>query len=246
MRELRKTDAFNFARTSFIKLRRDSTTNMKSKMFVWFSETHCNMSLFRLGNGFSKQTLEIINPKLDSIHFIEIINQLTCSSYENSSSGSNISYTTDISHLNENLLGFSILSYYDCGGAHPDGGSQGYLLDLHSGKRYSLDEILAFHSSVTVENEKNFNQFSTYREKYLAPQLLKLETSAHHFTKPKTEDDCDYTDPDVWQFPSWSYTEKGIEFTPIFARVMRACEEPFLVPFSALKPFKNPKFPYSF
>lgn len=246
VRELRKNDVFNYARTSFIKLRRDSTTNLKSKLFVWFSETHCNASLFRLGNGFAKETNEIINPKLDSIHFLNIIRQLTCASYKNYSTGKDIYYETRISYLDEKLLGFNIFSYYDCGGAYPDGGSEGYLIDLHSGKQYSIDEILSFHSSVVIETEKNFEQFSNYREQYFAPQLLQLETAAHHFTKPKTEDDCDYTDAEVWQFPSWNFTEKGIKFTPGFPHVMAMCREDFLVPFSALRPYKNPKFPYSF
>jgi hypothetical protein len=239
IKELRKSTPFDYLRTSFVKLNRDSTTNLKGKTFVWFSETHCDMSLFRLANGFSKQVLETINPKLDSIHFLEIVTQLTCTSYENLSTGSNIAYTTDITYISENLLGFSVFSSYDCGGAHPDFASEGFLIDLHSGKHYQIDEILAFHPSVSPEN-------SEYREKYFAPQLLKLETAAHHFTKPKTEDDCDYTDVELWDYPSWRVTEKGIEFTPIFPRALRACEDYFLVPFSALKPFKNPKFPYTF
>ncbi|MNR41055.1 hypothetical protein D3C85_1594000 [compost metagenome] len=69
--------------------------------------------------------------------------------------------------------------------------------------------------------------------------------SEFHFEKPKDDDDpCDYTDEEYWDFPSWNYTEKGIEFTPIFYRAARSCEEPYLVPFEKLKKYKNPKFPY--
>lgn len=221
---VRNLDPFEYARTAFFKLKRDSVTSKKGKSFVWFSETHCEAALFRLGNGFSKQTLELINPRLDSIHFQQIFEQLTCASYENVSSGSNIYYQTDISYLSEDLLGFSIFSAYDCGGAHPDQGSQGYLVDLHSGKFYDLED--AYNIS--------------------AASLLKLENSIHQFKKPKSDDECDYTDAEIWKYPSWNFTEKGIEFTPIFPRFMRACEEDFLIPFSALKPFRKASFPYSF
>jgi len=246
VQELRQKDTFNYVRSSFIKLKRDSVTSYKGKSFVWISETHCSMSMFRLGNGFSKRTLELINPRLDAIHFNEIISQLSCTSEWGYNTGTNIDYTTAITFLNEYLLGFSIYSYYDCGGAHPDGGSQGYLLDLHSGRQYSLDEVIAFHSSVTTEAKSGFEKFSAYREKYFAPQLLKIGNAIHRFKKPAGEDDCDYLDENVWKYPAWHFTEAGIEFVPGFPRVIRNCEEEFLVPFSALKAYRNPAFPYPF
>ena len=136
--------------------------------------------------------------------------------------------------------------FWDCGGAHPDFGSSGYLIDLNNGKQYGIDDILAFDKSVTGDKENNFDAFSKYRSTYFAPKLLAVLNSQEHFEKPKNDDDhCDYTNEEYWDFPSWNYTEKGIEFTPIFYRAARSCEESFLVPFEKLKKYKNPKFPYS-
>ncbi len=40
------------------------------------------------------------------------------------------------------------------------------------------------------------------------------------------DDDCDYSDTEIWKFPSWYLTDKGLYLGPGFARVARACEYP--------------------
>jgi hypothetical protein len=62
---------------------------------------------------------------------------------------------------------------------------------------------------------------------------------------PDSDDNCDYTDLDSWDFVSWNFTEKGIEFIPYFYRAARNCEEPFLVTFEKLSSYKNKYFPYN-
>lgn len=246
VQNLRKKDAFNYIRSAFFKLKRDSVTTYKGRTFAWVSETHCRVSFFRLANGFAASVPALINPQLDAIHFEQVMDELTCASSWGNSEAMSVDYTTSFTFLNEHLLGFQVSAYFDCGGAHPDGGSEGYLIGLHNGKRYEIDDIIAFSPNVTTEAASGFDKFSDYRSKDFAPQLFKLETAIHHFRKPVTDEDCDYTDLEVWDFPGWSFTEKGIAFTPIFARVMRACEEEFLVPFADLKRYRNPKFPYPF
>lgn len=222
--KLSEEDSYNYARSSFIKLDRDSVSQIDDKAVIWFSEKHCDAPFFRLGNGFSKVQTTVINPLLDEIHFENILNQLSCSSNWSYSDGAGIEYTTTIDYLNNNLIGFEVFSSWFCGGAHPDFGGVGYLLDLNSGKSYNLKDMY------NIDSETIYN----------------LINEQEHFQKPAGDDDyCDYTELEYWDSPRWTISKDGVSFTPYFYRAARACEESFLVPFSKLRPYKNPDFPYN-
>jgi hypothetical protein len=201
-----------------------------------------------LGDGFPEEVKNIINPVLNKFQCDNVLNQLGCSSGFEYSKGKNIEYKIDINFINDNLLGFNTFSSWYCGGTHPDFGGQGTLLDLKSGEEYTIDDILAFDKSVTVENSSNFTKFSSYRALFFAPKLYQIINKTEFFQKPDSDegDVCDYTSLEIWNFPSWNFTEDGIEFTPIFDRAMRSCEASFLVKFEDLKKYKKDSFPYNF
>jgi hypothetical protein len=238
-------EKLNLVKCKFLEFKKQKTTFYKNKEFIWYSEKHCDSDFFRLGNNFSEKDKTLINPVLESIQIENTLAQLNCASGFEYSEGKGVEQNTTISFLNENLLGFQISRFWDCGGAHPDFGNSGYLIDLNNGKNYEIDDIIAFDKSVTTEEQSNFSSFSKYRTTYFAPNLLAVISSIEHFVKPENDDTCDYTDTENWDFVSWNFTEKGIEFIPFFARVNRSCEEPFLVPFEKFRKYKNPKFPYN-
>ncbi|MOA51998.1 hypothetical protein D3C78_1752160 [compost metagenome] len=51
------------------------------------------------------------------------------------------------------------------------------------------------------------------------------------------EVECAFSDPQLWDFPSWYFTAKGIYFDPIYPRVARACEGPewSVLPYHVIK-----------
>lgn len=233
----------------FLEFKKQKTTIYKGKEIVWYTEKHCNAPFFRLGDTFSEKTKNTVNPVLENIQIQNAIWQLNCSSNWYYNTGGNISFDTDFTFLNNNLIGFKIASNWYCGGAYPDNGTTGYLIDLNTGKNHEIDNIIAFDKSVTTEKESSFDSFVKYRQNYFAPKLFAIINSEQHFIKPKENDEesCDLTNLDFWWGDiTWIYTEKGIEFTPSFPHVIRACSETFLVPFEKLKKYKNPKFKYSF
>lgn len=240
---MKHNDPLSYLRTSLLKFVRDSVSDRKGKQIIWFHEAKSGAPFFRLGNGFAKEIRERINPKLDALHISNALERLSCTS---SFGEGMIDFTIEVTYLDPDLLGFNVFSYYDCGGAHPDFGGEGYLLDLHTGKYYSIDEILAFDKSVTTEEQSGFDAFSNYRNTFFAPKLMALENQQHHFKKPVSEDDCDYLNEEVWDYPAWKFTEHGIVFSPSFPHVMAPCREDFILPFSRLAIYKHPRFPYAF
>lgn len=222
--DLKYSDTYNYARMCYIDLKRDTVISDQGKSFVWFSEKHCSADFFRLGNGFTKMQLEAVNPILDNIHLDIIMNQLTCSSQWAYSDGAGIDYTTTINYLDNNLLGFEVFASWFCGGAHPDFGGVGYLIDLNNGHKYDVEEVY----NLTQET------------------LYKVLDSQYHFKKPTGEDDyCDYTEVEYWYPSSWKVVKGGVEFTPYFYRAARACENSYFIPFSKLEPYKVSSFPYT-
>lgn len=242
-------EKFYLIKNKFLEFKKQKTTVYKNKEIVWYTEKHCDALFFRLGDTFSEKNRNIVNPVLEKTHIKNTLAQLNCSSNFEYNTGGNISFDTELTFLNSNLLGFKTSSSWYCGGAYPDNGTTGYLIDLNTGKNYEIDEIIAFDKSVTTEKESNFDSWVKYRQKYFAPKLYAIVNSEQHFKKPKEtdEDPCDMTDLDRWWGDeTWVYTEKGIEFTPSLPHVIRACQETYLVPFEKLKKYKNPKFPYQF
>lgn len=242
-------EELNLIKFKFLEFKKQKTTVYKNKEIVWYTEKHCDAPFFRLGDTFSEKSKNAVNPVLENIQIQNAISQLNCSSDWYYNMGGNIEYDTELTFLNSNLLGFKTSSSWDCGGAYPDFGTDGYLLDLNTGKNYEIDGIIAFDKSVTTEKEGGFDKYSDYINKYFAPKLFALVNTEQHFKKPKdtNEDPCDMTELDLWKYILWIYTEKGIIFTPSFEHYRKGhCQEDFLVPFEKLRKYKNPKFPYQF
>ncbi|PIF30195.1 hypothetical protein CLU81_0604 [Flavobacterium sp. 9] len=240
-------EKLNLIRFKLFEFKKQKTTVYKNKKIVWYTEKHCNVRFFRLGDNFSEKSKNVVNPLLEKMQIENILDQFNCSFNLHNTLPGYIEYDTSITFLSNNLLGFKISSEWHCGGPYPDHGTEGYLIDLNTGKNYGIDNIIAFDKSVTTEKESNFDHFVKYKQTYFAPKLYAIINSEQHFKKPTPEWSCDMTNLDWWwSSGNWVYTEKGIEFTPSFPHAMKACAKPFLVPFQKLKKYKNSKFPYQF
>ncbi len=247
VKNLKKNDPYNYIRSSFIKMDINSNESIKYNKKEILCFNVFNVPFYQLGKDFNKDKKEIINLKIKEIALCNIIDQLSCATRFAYSKNDGITYNVKIQHLDKDLFSFSIKTLWDCGGAHPDEQITGYLFDLNSGKLYNIDDILDFkpQSFFAKYYDNDSNNASNYREKYFAPKLFSILNKIYKFTPPDTSStDCNYNDLCIWQYPSWIYTEKGIEFIPSFARYARKCEQSFLVPFAALENNRNLKFPY--
>jgi hypothetical protein len=170
-------NAFDKIKEELIRFRKDSTTVFNGKKIDWYSETHSITPMIRLADGYPKDLLDRVNAVLEKMHRGLAMEQLGCTSPFSYSNGKNIEFDIDLGYLDNNLLAFDLFSYYDCGGAHPSGGSEGVLIDLHNGKSYQIDDVLAFDTSAVRQETQNFDQFSKYRQDYFARNCISYYNS---------------------------------------------------------------------
>lgn len=253
VKQLKKSNPFEYVRTSKFSFVTDSVSNFEGQQFRWVSEVHSYSYGFYLDSTFSIKTLQIVNPFLEEILFEESMNELTCTSDWQYNTGGGIEMSVDFHYLDQNLFSFSIFYYWSCGGPHDDFGKTCYLLDLNNGKNYSLEEILSFDSSIVIYDEEgtNFQAFSDYRSNFLAPHLIQLLLDQLLIYPDVSEEEdlcmnlCNL--PESWTYPDWEFTKEGISFGPSVARYARVCEtDSYLLPFSVLEKWKVKSFPYSF
>lgn len=251
-----KVVSLKISKKSYDKFRNDNLSFSRDKIqnasqnreIVWIKENHSDILYPRLGNGFSKQEIVATNNILENIQKDMIIGYLTCVSRFDYESG--METNNKLEFIGKNFISIGTSDNYYCGGAHPDFGSYGNLIELKSGKSYTIDEILAFDKVVPKykrgDNDEKFTKYAEYREKKFAPTIKRLifEEQGWSLGQKFNQDECDYGDDDVWDFISWYATKDGLAIIPIFARVNRACEEPFVIPYNKLSKYKNPKFKY--
>ena len=250
---LKKSNPFEYVRTSKFSFITDSVSTFEGQQFRWISEVHSYAYGFYLDSTFSIKTIQIVNPVFEEILFDESLNELTCTSNWQYNTGGGIEMSVDFHYLDQELFSFSIFHYWSCGGPHDDFGKTCYLLDLSNGKNYSLEEVLSFDSSrvIYAEEETNFQAFSDYRSNFLAPHLIQLLLDQHLIYPDVSEEEdlcmnlCNL--PESWTYPDWEYTKEGILFSPSVSRFARVCEtDSYLLPFSVLEKWKVPSFPHAF
>lgn len=201
----------------------------------WYREPKTGIRLFRLESGYAVPAMAAMNRALARNQWAEVSAFLGCV-------GSDGRPGAEVSEAETPWLGPAYVSYvwrssWDCAGAaHPDFGQTGHTFDARTGREVSLDELLPI--GPTPAPPEHSDAWLAYRSGVFAPAVVALMKRHHprEMARPKGEDECDYSDPGVWDFPSWGVTEQGLWLGAVFPRVMRACDSPdwAILPWSAL------------
>lgn len=152
-------------------------------------------------------------------------------------------YTSDISsvYVRGHVFSFALSNNYDCGGAHPDFGSTGYTYNMETGKAMKLTDFLYFGKTEADYSRKEDYKFGS---EVMGPGIVKLLTELYpaEMKHSADEDDCDYSDTDPWDYPSWYLTKDGLYLYPYFYRAARNCDgaEFSYIPYKTLMKYKNP------
>lgn len=204
----------------------------------WYVEPQSQIRLFRLEDGYTAPARNKINAALAATHWQHVQQWFDCPAREG---GTGVDTDeASVPHLDDRFVSYAWQSAWSCSGAaHPDFGMSGFTYDARTGDTLKLEDLLRFGDSPPpAENSKTWY---SYRGGRFAPGLIALLTRYHpgEMAVPgeaAEDDECNYADPDVWDFPAWYLTPDGLFVGAYFPRVNRACDAPdwAVIPWKAL------------
>lgn len=220
-----------------LRLEPQARESIDGKPIRWFGEAKSGVRLFRVEGGYSPPALAAMNAALTRNQWREVHQSLGCT-------GADGRAGLDAGVGGRPWLGARYVSYrwranWDCAGAaHPDFGVAGYSFDARTGRELSLDAVLPAGAAPAPRQDSD--AWYGYRSKVFAPAVVAALGRYHPAEMQPAPadggDDCNYADPDVWAFPAWQLTPKGLWLGASFPRVVRACDNPdwSTLPWSAL------------
>jgi hypothetical protein len=140
---------------------------------------------------------------------------------------------------NRSVFSISFFTSYYCGGAHPDEGSGCYNFDMKTGSMLALEDVLWLGKGKPPAESSD--GWYRYRDSVLAPWLVKTFTQLFPDKINGTNDsECNYSDPQSWQWINWNFTNSGLHIAPQFAHYNAPCENPAwtIIPYSFLRKIK--------
>jgi hypothetical protein len=211
------------------------TETVNGKKVQWLLEPKSNVIFLRLA-GQNKA----VNDALIDEHYRVASEGLGCIN----NAPESFTYTPKISLYSKKILSVSAGVYYDCGGAHPDGGAENFNLNLSNGKTLELEDVYHFvpiPKGVSLDP----NDTSDLRSKYLEARGAVLKTLIlNHYKAFSSQKDCvDVYETDTLSYISWYLTNKSLVITPSFAHVVAACEDDFELPYKSLMQYLAPNSP---
>lgn len=209
---------------------------INGKQIRWYREAVSGIRMFRLESGYPPAAMGVVNRGLNRTQWASVNNYLMCT---DSDGEPGVDETVNTPWLGAHLMSYSVTTGWSCAGAaHPDFGTSGHSYDMTTGRELGLGEVLRIGK--TQAPAEDSDAWASYSETVFAPGLVALLRRYHPkemISPPEdAEDECDYTDPEVWHFPAWSLSDKGLWVSAFFARAMRACDSPdwAILPWSAL------------
>ncbi len=213
-------------------LQPNGTSSFQGHALSWRQEPTSKIRFFRIDSGYPPATLQRVNKALEDRQWQEVHNYFSCMLGGARMHGADYDQTVTPHLISPQVVSLSIVTGYFCGGAHPDGGDAPLNIDVASGQPLQLEDILWLGKGIPAATLKyNADGQPTtydYNTNILAPWLVKTLSQLYptQMKQPKSEDDCNYKDSEVWNFPSWYMTLQGLHVGASFARVARACDDP--------------------
>lgn len=226
--ELRAQDAFRYLQLHGLPLRAGQRQTVGDYRLQWWREPRSGIELFRVLSGYPEAQLPAINRTLARRHWDTVQAYLDCTA----TPMSDFAPSTTLRHIGRHAISVSLLASYYCGGAHPDQGDTPLNLDPRTGRALALEDVLWLGEGTPPARGDDRagggdNAWFEYRDTVLAPWLV-AQMQRLHPRQAAGEDgsECDYSDPEVWDFPTWYVSADGLYLDPYFARAFRVCDDP--------------------
>lgn len=224
-------DRYTYLRLSALALKPGKREAIGPYALQWRTQPDSGIELFDVASGYTPETRARINHILHRRLWDWVNAEFECRSGNGADGGGFDNAVATLRHIDARVVSASLFTSYYCGGAHPDFGDAPVNIDTRTGRELDLEDVLwvgqgrALHAGPG----DGWNQaWADYRSKTFAPWVVKQLARLYpaEMAASKGEDGCDYRDPEVWNFPAWYVTPKGIHLAASFARVARACDDP--------------------
>lgn len=218
-------DLYEKIRLAGLTLKADKAETVSGRNIRWYVEPKSGNRVFRIESGYPEPVIAAINKSLTGVQWTNVSHYFDCPSSQGGSGLENSEVKNR--YLSDDYVSLATFESWDCAGAaHPDFGVEEHTYDATTGKELEIDDVLKFGKGPVPA--KDSDAWYEYRGKTFSPGLVALlkKLYSKEMKKPKKEDDCDYSDTEVWDFPTWYPTEKGLYVGAIFARVARVCDDP--------------------
>ena len=219
-------------RLAGLSLQKNALTRFGKYSLQWWKEPVSQISFFRITSGYPKDTMTRINAALTTRQWQEVNSFFECQFDGARRMGGEYEQTVTPHFMNDKVFSTSVDTSYYCGGAHPDFGDSPINIEVKTGKELNLEDVLWLSKTppdIALKHEANGDRRNfDYESKNLAPWISKTMTKLYpqDVGSDNKDDECDYRDPEVWSFPAFYFTPKGLHLAAYFARVARMCDNP--------------------
>ena len=221
-------DNYEYLRLSGLALQKGKLQRVNGYTLQWLHQPESNIDLFEVVGGYPQAQLQRINATLRKRLWTWVGDYYECVSGARRGQGE-FEATTTLRHIGPRIVSASLFSSFYCGGAHPDFGDAPANIDPRDGRELDLEDVLWLGPGKPLHAAAGdaWNQaWSDYRGKRFAPWAVATLKKSHPGEFGKRDDECDYSDPEVWEFAQWYAMPSGIHLAAYFPRYARACDDP--------------------
>ena len=222
-------DKYEYVRSSMMPIIKDSVVVKKGNYSLqYFHLKNTGITMFTIVAGLPEQVSEKVNKLLMESLISNACNYCACLGYGNKVFRE---YSISSIFLTDNVLSIDIAQGWDCRGqAHPEEGDEYINIDLKTGKKLGLTDVLYF-SGVKKGAEEVYMNKVYYLLRKLHPKEM-ADTTA----------DCSFLPVEPWIYAQWNIIDKGLYISPSFPHAVLQCRKPdwSYIPFDVLKKYKNP------
>ena len=227
-------DTYNYMRTASMKLKGDSLVKVGNITLEYVHIGKSPVMYPRIADGCDKEIMEKVNKLINNTLIENTCMYFSCSSYD---------FKLKNVFINTDVLSINTYTDYYCGGAYPDYGNDPLNLNLKTGNKLNLEDLLYLSNTDVPSSESE--KWLTYRGDVFAPKLIDLLRNLYPKKMKEHGEDatCNYNTKEAWSFPNWYITEKGLHLLPDFPHAAGICRNPgwSIIPFTEFKKHQNPK-----
>lgn len=229
-------DIYKIEKFSALHLVQQRTEIIDNHAIRWYV-AKSKFIIFQIEDGYNSKVIKNINSNLVKIYIDASSTYKSCVDY---SGGHGYSWSIKSLYLSGEYISFIEQWSAECRDSlHADFGVNGHTYNAATGNEITLDNLLISGNNAIPDQDSD--EWMTYRSEKFAPALVTLLQRLYPAEMKVNGDECDYNNPNVWSFPTWYLTKRGLYIGASFARAERPCDNPewSVVPYTELSELEN-------